>query len=174
MATFTDVDPFAKKILSYGKAVEGAQKEAVAATAAVAAAIIKTSGARYKIRGRTGAKVPLGVRVLPPKGYGSNWVAIVQAMPVGFWILVEEGAKPHWITPAGVTKGRRQRASTRRRGKQALFADGYGHPIGRPVWHPGTGGAIGHPWKEAMAMVERRCPDVYGDAVVAGTLQRVV
>ena len=172
MGLYTDVDSFAKHIASYGKAVEGAQREAVAATAELAATIIRTSGARYHIRGRTGKKWPLGAKVLPPKGFGSNWVAIVKADPIGFWVLVESGAKAHWITPAGVTKGRRQRASTRSRGKQALFNASYAHPIGRPVWHFGTD-AIGHPWQEAMSIVKVRCPEMYGDAVVAGTLAKV-
>lgn len=158
MATFTDANAFANHVRSYGKAVDAAQKEAVTVTARAATALVKSAGERYHIKGRRKAAVRLSAK----SASVSAQVAVVSATPPGAWKLIEEGAKPHEIKP------RRQGRGGRR---SAVVVPGRG--IFAHVHHPGTG-SIGHPWEQAMTAVERRCPDVFADAVVAGTLSRVV
>jgi hypothetical protein len=147
LATFTSAAAFGNHVSQYGVKIERAQPGAVKAAAEVAAGIIRNEGSKYKIKGRSGGKFKLGAKVDGPYGYGGNWIAYVRADPAGMWAMVEKGTKAHWIGPKGHTKGRRQRRSSRGAGKQALFGAGYAHPYQFPVWHPGTGGPIGRPWK---------------------------
>lgn len=165
MATFTNVSAFADHVAKYGTKIEGAQPRAVKAAAEVAAIIIRQEGSRHKFKGRSGSKFPLGAKVDGPYGYAGNFIAYVKADPAGFWAMAEKGTKPHWIAPRGVTQGRRQRKN--QRGAQALLGGGYGHPIARPVWHPGSKGIAGNPWKSAVARAKVAAPKAYQHEVLS-------
>jgi hypothetical protein len=140
LATFTSAAAFGNHVSQYGVKIERAQPGAVKAAAEVAAAAIRQSGAKYKVKGRSGGKFKLGAKVDGPYGFGGNWIAYVRADPAGFWALIEKGAKPHIIKPR--RRGRRGAG-----GKKALSFDGGAFAI---VHHPGTG-SIGKPWEIGVA-----------------------
>jgi hypothetical protein len=163
MATFTSVSPFANHITKYGLNIERSTPKATKAAADAAATVLRNEGAKYKIKGRSGGKFKLGAKVEGPYGYGGNFIAYVKGEPAGFWAMIEKGTKGHWIGPKGHTRGRRQRKG--QKGAQALFGAGYAHPYQFPVWHPGTGGAIGHPWKIGVAKANVVAPKAFEKAM---------
>jgi hypothetical protein len=148
MATFTDPHAFAAHVAKYGQRIENAQSTATKAAAEVAATAIRQAGSRFKVRGRTGKSWALGAKVQGPFSLGSSSVAYVLADPVGFWTLVEEGARPHIIRP-------RRRGRGGRNSVKVLAIPGYG--FFAQVHHPGTG-SIGHPWKTGTLAARRAAP----------------
>jgi hypothetical protein len=169
MATFTDATAFANHIAGYGKRIEGADRMALKAELDAVTIIVKKHGSRYKLRGRTGGKWPLGAKASGPYAYGGTQLGYVDADPKGFWTIVQKGAGPHWIGPRKI--GARARRNAIRRGspigeKGGIFASGYEHPI-FGVLHPGTHGAIGDPWGKAMAEASVVGPKVYEHALVS-------
>jgi hypothetical protein len=148
MATFTDPNAFAAHVAGYGKRIDGARGMATKAAAEVAAVSLRRAGSKYKVKGRTGKAWALGAKVQGPYSAGSNSIAYVLADPVGFWTLIEEGARPHIIKP-------RRRGRGGRNSKKVLAIPGYGYFA--EVHHPGTG-SIGHPWKTGTLAAKRAAP----------------
>jgi hypothetical protein len=149
MAVFTSVPPFAANIASYGLRVEKASPAAVREAADAAAGAIRQAARPYRIKGRSGRRVKLGVRVSGVQRLGGGgFGALIEASPAGFWKLVQEGAAPHVIRPR-----RRGRGKTR-----AALATPYG--FFAKVNHPGTG-PIGDPWGRGVLIAKRKVPGVY-------------
>jgi hypothetical protein len=156
VATFTDPHAFAAHVAGYGKRIDGARGAATKAAAEVAATALRQSGSRFKVRGRTGKSWALGAKVQGPYSAGSNSIAYVLADPVGFWTLIEEGARPHIIRPR--RRGRRGSSSAK-----VLAIPGYGYFA--QVHHPGTG-SIGHPWKAGTMIAKRTAPLAFERALI--------
>jgi hypothetical protein len=151
MATFTDPSAFAAHIAGYSAKLERGTPDAVKTAADTAATIIRSNGARFHIKGRTGRPFKLSAKVDGPHGYGGAFYAYVKADPAGFWKLIQEGAKPHVIKPR--RRGRRG-ADT----KRALLIPSLGYFA--KVNHPGTG-QIGDPWGISMRQVARIVPPAF-------------
>lgn len=158
MATFTDPSAFAAHIGQYGTKIKGANFTATKAAAEAAATAIRRSGSRYRIKGRTGKRWALGAKVTPGAASGSNVRFYVNADPAGFWVLVEKGAGPHVIRP-------RRRGRGGRDTRKALAVPGRGYFA--KVNHPGTGGAIGNPWGQGLAVAKKIGPQAYGQALLS-------
>ena len=163
MAVFTDPSAFANHIGNYGKVIAAANPKATKAAAEACAIIIRKHGSRFHIKGRSGKGFELGAKIEGSRISGNTGKAyvVVKADPAGFWKLVEHGAEGHWIRPRRARRGR---------GKGAIHASGYEHPI-REVWHPGTHGAIGHPWELAVVECERVATAIYQEAIVASLVR---
>jgi hypothetical protein len=174
MAVFTDARKFADHVADYGKKIEDTQPRAVKAAADAAAIAIGRAGSAFRIRGRSGSRVSLGAKVSGPYGYAGNHIAYVDAVPKGFWTIIEKGSykKPggYDIYPRRV--GARAQRNAIRRGKpintKGAVYGGYGHPA-RFVHHPGFG-SIGHPWEVGVEAASRITEAVYARATLAPVL----
>jgi hypothetical protein len=168
MATFTDPHAFAAHVAKYGDRIQNAQSTATKAAAETAGIAIRQAGSKFGIRGRTGKKWSLGATVEGPYSLGSNSIAYVTADPMGFWVLVEKGARPHEIRPRKV--GWRARKNAAARGdslstRKALLVPGVGGGYFAKVNHPGTG-PIGHPWKAGVTVAKRTAPLAFERALI--------
>ena len=135
-------------------------------------------GSRYRLRGATGGRVPLGARTEAAKGSQgrskrSRWVV---GAPAGFWRIVEEGSKGHLIAGRYRKSGRRftARGATNaflRNAERGNDSFNMGSPINvlggkkgdRAGWaqyarHPGHG-PIGRPWRRATI----KAPKIVGE-----------
>ena len=161
-------------------AVEATDEACRAATEAVYMTV-KSSGARYHIKGRGGrGKFPLGAsRDVKRFGKGQGVArGAVFGIPQGFWTIVEDGSKPHIIHGRKVARGKRQGRNAgiavKRKAAKALssrFFGGNGGQTGaNPISIPGVGWReyahhpghrpLGKPWEEAMAFSQRQVPEV--------------
>ena len=156
MTVFSSPEAFAKHIGEYGTKIQGREYVATLAASKAAEAAIKTSGARYHIKARGGRRVALGAKAHPPVKAGGTTQALIEAIPQGFWHLVEHGAKPHEIQPR--RRGRKGSGS-----KRALTVNG---GLFARVHHPGTG-SIGHPWVEGVAKAAVASPVAFDAQILS-------
>lgn len=141
---------------------------------------VARQGGRYKLRGASGGRVPLGAFTEAAKGSRgrskrSRWVV---GSPAGFWRIVEEGSKKHLITGRHRKNGRRFTA----RGATSAFLRSaergndtfnMGTPVNwqggkkgdRAGWaqfvmHPGHG-PIGRPWRRSAIAAPKIAGNVH-------------
>jgi len=145
-----------------GNAAARANVEAVERSTHKLGAVVNAEGARHRIRGRRGNKVPLGAKT-DVRGFSSQTQGLVvtgavRGIPEGFWHIVEYGSDPH---PIYRSKAGRQRKLSRgtflkRFGEGETFGDlkpmsngpGGGF-VARWVNHPGHK-SQGTPWATSM------------------------
>lgn len=167
-------------LLEMADAAQRATIETVRKATIAVKVIVDEKGGKYKIRSRSGKKVPLsGVADVKVFGDFNKPVGVVKGIPEGFWALVEYGSGPHLIVS---NKGRGGVGRITRSGRvakrfytpsQVMRRLGNGDSLGalQPlrtpygprqfVNHPGHR-SIAHPWEFSMALAP---------AVVGETLQ---
>lgn len=89
------------------------------------------------------------------RGTGNEIQATVWGRPTGPWVWVTSGTKPHTIPKAG--RGRGKARTTR-----YLKGDGYSHPIGIAVHHPGASGKGA--WRRVVQRAQIEAPKAFEDA----------
>jgi hypothetical protein len=141
------------------KAAGETEKLAVPPITRAVQAVTAAQGARFAIKGRSGAKVRLSASA-GIKTFGGKPVGLVQGRPAGFWRIVEEGSSPHLIVGRNGSRRRGGRGLSRRSAFRRFTANvdefNESSPIrlGSIGWrqyaaHPGHG-PIGRPWATAM------------------------
>jgi hypothetical protein len=144
-----------------GSAASRLDVETVAPMTLAVANAVRTSGARYHIKGR-GGPVRLGAKSNVRGRSDRSKVGRVSGDPAGFWRIVSDGSKKHLIVGRNKRGGGRQSVAGARR----LFANadktlgntnpiklgGIGHK--QYAVHPGHRG-FGNPWGEAMIASSR-------------------
>ena len=87
---------------------------------------------------------------------GSTVHCWIQGLPVGPWVWVTSGARPHLI---GVGRSRRRAHSK----AGYLSSSGYAHPVLGPIAHPGRPG--GGRWRTVQARAAEIVPQIFRQAV---------
>lgn len=140
-------------------AVPGAGDAGVKAIADESRDIIADEGRRFYIRARKTRKpTRLGGKLGGKTAKTTAGRTTVEAVPAGFWSIVEHGSKAHRIERLG--KGKNRRA-------QLLSAPHGPRPY---VLHPGHS-SLGRPWAQAMTRVEAM-PDAVFSVPVAKVLDK--
>ncbi len=101
-------------------------------------------------KSKTGASYPLKFKAQDVVATAQSLKMTLQASPVGFWVMLESGAKPHKITA---------------RNKRALSWGSDDDSVARSVDHPGFAGKGSYSKGEAAAI--RAVEDTIDDTLVA-------
>jgi hypothetical protein len=111
--------------------------------------------------GRRGARLRTRDQI---SGSGAFVFATVRALPVGPWVILNDGAAAH-LVGIGRTRGKAPSlAAGYRRKRTYLLAPGYAHPVIGPVFHPGTKPGKGT-WRRVRARTERVIPAMFADDI---------
>lgn len=151
-----------------GEAAQRANVEVVTKSTRKLHGFVQGAGGRYRLRGRTGTRVPLAAMSNVRAG-ANGPVGAVKGIPEGFWHIVEYGRGGGYLVTSRASRaggrGYGKATTLRRFGEGESF--GALKPIRTPYGprqfvRPGPHGSIGRPWRTAMQV---------GAPAVADTLE---
>lgn len=151
-----------------GTATATSQTVAIKSLGAQAKRLHDESGAHYHVKQRRKPGQPVKYAQLKTSAvYLGGGQIKIAPFPAGFWVIIEQGTKPHLILPQEAKakgRGARRKNSIARFLRDSGYSTGVLHLSGDryvtgAVHHPGAG-PYAKPWAAAKALVEVIAPRV--------------